>query len=187
MPARRPVAKIGLPVIVLLSLAACGGGASKPAASSASAATAPKTSASAPSVSSSKADFLTKMNAVCAADSAKLAALKQPTGPTDYAGISTALAGSLAVFGGFIAESKVLVEQSPDAAELKAKWLSLDESDFNVTGPLVTRLITASKAKQGALVTQLLQKLNAAPDHTTAVSAFMKTYGLTRCATLETA
>ena len=126
------------------------------------------------------------MNAVCTVTNTNRAALPVPTSETDYAKISANLEGTLLLIPTFISEAEALVGQSADKAELTAKWISFEKSDFAAIKPIAQRMVDASKAKDSAKVKKIGAELDAAPNHSEAMARFMTTYGLTACANLET-
>jgi hypothetical protein len=152
--------------------------ASSRAASSGAASTAPP-------ATGAKAVFITKADAVCTATIAKVAALPVPTGEADYTNLLANLVGTESLFQTYIAQIKVLVAQSPDKAELTSKWVSLEDADYDSAQPVLAELITALKAKDQAAVQTAGNKLDGGADHTAEMATFLKSYGLTECAKLE--
>jgi hypothetical protein len=171
---------IGLALVTATALAGCGSsGASHGTAGSASA------TASASTGTLSKTEFVTKMDAVCTAIDAKRKALPTPSGPSDFAALTAYTEGTLALFPAYFSQASALVAQSADKAELQAKWLDVEKSDFSAQQVAAEKLLTASKEKNAALVSQYTSQLSAASDHSSEIAAFMTTYGLTSCAALE--
>jgi hypothetical protein len=136
---------------------------------------------------SAKADFIAKADAICKQINDKLATLPDPTGPTDYAAILATGEESLADFPGFIAKIKAAVAQSPDKDELTAKWVSLDEADFAGQKPLLDKVLAAARAKDADQTGQYLNQLSNYKDHSAEAAAYLTSYGLADCATLEQA
>jgi hypothetical protein len=170
-------------------LAACGSsGPAKPAdtttGSETSQASAQTSTPPAPS-GLSKADFVSKANALCRKTVGKIDALPTPSGPTDYAAIVTSLEATLALFPQWLGEAKALVAQSSDEDELTSKWLALDESDFNAQKALFTRVLAAAKAKNATETAKLAGQLGQAPSHSDGIAKYLTSYGLTDCAKLE--
>jgi glucose/arabinose dehydrogenase len=177
---------IGLALVTATALAGCGSaGASHGTAGSASATSSATAPASASTGTLSKTEFVTKMDAVCTAIDAKRKALPTPSGPSDFAALTAYTEGTLALFPAYFSQASALVAQSADKAELQAKWLDVEKSDFSAQQVAAEKLLTASKEKNAALVSQYTSQLSAASDHSSEIAAFMTTYGLTSCAALE--
>lgn len=132
-----------------------------------------------------KADFLSKMNAVCSAVDTQRKALPTPSGLDDYPNIIANLSGTLRLLPSFISQADALVQRSSDKAELTEKWLTFERSDFAAVKPIAQRMVADSTAKDSAKVAADGEALSGAPDHSSAIAAFMNSYGLTTCATLE--
>jgi hypothetical protein len=146
---------------------------------------APSTGNSAPAGPLSKPAFLSQMNGECNEVIAKLAAVPLPSSLDDFAGIERYGALSLQLFPPYLARAKSLVARSADRAELTTKWVAVEESDYQTSAPLLTKLVAAAHAKDSAKVTSIETQLNATPDHSADIAAFMTSYGLTDCASLE--
>lgn len=164
-------------------------GSSSSSASAGSSSSAPESSATQSSVpatggSLSKADFITQMNAVCADTDKQRNAVATPSSMTDYTGIHKYFTETLAMYQAYVTQAVTLVAKSPDAAELTEKWLKIEQSDFAVAGPYIAQLITAAAAKDAAKVSDLLNRIDQLPDHSTEYSTYLTSYGLTACATL---
>jgi hypothetical protein len=171
-----------VPVAVALCLTAAGC-SSKKNSGPAFASTLPSTTAA----TLTKAEFVTKMNAVCSAVDTQRKALPTPSGLTDYPNIVSNLSGTLRLLPSFIAQADQLINRSPDKAELTTKWLAIEKSDFATTKPLAERMIADSVAKNAAKVATDGEALSSAPDHSSTIASFMTSYGLTSCAALESA
>jgi hypothetical protein len=152
--------------------------------------TAPNTGAapsdtSAPAGTLSKPEFLSQMNGECNEIIAKLAAVPVPSALDDYAGIERYGTVSLQLFPPYLAKAKSLVARSADQAELTTKWVSIEESDYQASAPLLVQLVAAAHQKDSAKVSAVETQLEATPDHSEDIAAFMTDYGLTDCASLE--
>jgi hypothetical protein len=200
-------ARTGLASFALLGLllAGCGGSPSKSAAPAGSPSNSAPTSAAvspaAPAGSSppafastsagsqtdrlSKPDFLIAMNAVCSAVDAQRQALPTPTSVTDYAAITTRLTGTLRILPVFIDHAETLVAKSAERAALERNWLAIKKADYAATKPLAVRTITDSNAHDAAKVDADLRALDAAPDHGASMATYLRDFGLTSCASLE--
>ena len=179
MPIGMPRVAAGcLVVLAGLSLAGCSGSSKKPGGFS----------TSLPSTAStlSKADFVSRMNAVCAAIDTQRKALPTPSGLTDYPAISANLSGTLRILPAFIAQADSLVSRSPDRDLLNRSWLSIEKSDFATIKPIAERMVTDSNAQDASKVAADGEALSGAPDHSDTIATFMSGYGLTSCASLET-
>ena len=142
----------------------------------------------APSATSlSRADFVTKADALCSRYHAKIDALVAPTADDDFVIMSNYFTQSVAIFDSFAAELRPLIEQSPDRATLDTQWLSIDKSDVGSAKPLIKKFSAAVKANNVRAVQQAMAKLDALPDHSDTITAFLKGYGLAACASLESA
>lgn len=134
---------------------------------------------------SAKAAFVAKANAVCKETDAKIKALPEPSGPTDYAAIIADGEASLSEFPGFITKIKAAVAESPDKDELTTKWVAADEADFAGQKPLLDKVLAAAKAHDAAQTSQYLDQLSNYKDHSAGIASYLNSYGLTDCATLE--
>jgi hypothetical protein len=156
--------------------------------------TASGTSLSSPSTATSdsagalaKAQFVAQANAVCASTLTKVKGVSTPTSETDYAAIAEYTQQLIVLFPPYLQQVKALVAQSADKDELTTKWITPEEGDFTAEQPLLTELIAAADAKDAAKVKSIEQSLSDGPDHSDAIASFMTGYGLTDCASLETA
>jgi hypothetical protein len=132
-----------------------------------------------------KAEFVSKMNAICTAIDTQRKALPTPSGPTDYLAIAANLSGTLRILPSFIAQADQLVTRSPDRDSLNRNWLSIEKSDFATIKPIAERMVVDSNAKDSAKVSADGEALSSAPDHSSTIATFMTGYGLTSCASLE--
>jgi hypothetical protein len=162
-----------------LGIAGCTSGKDKPGTF---ASTVPSTDTA---TALSKADFITKMNAVCAAIDQQRKALPTPSGLTDYPVIAQNLSGTLRILPSFISQADALVQRSPDKTALDTNWLDLEKADFAAVKPIAERMVADSTAKDSAKVAADGEALSSAPDHSSAIATYMTSYGLTSCATLE--
>jgi hypothetical protein len=132
-----------------------------------------------------KAEFVSKMNAVCAAINSQRQALPQPSGLTDYTAISANLSGTLRLLPALISQADQLIGRTADKASLTTNWLSLEKSDFAAVKPIAERMVTDSNAKDAEKVASDGEALSGAPNHSDTIASFMTSYGLTSCATME--
>jgi hypothetical protein len=195
-------ARSAAPLAVLgLILAGCGGSSGKSASpatsgtgSSASTATA-STSSPAPGFAStsagtpkgvlSKPDFLIEMNAKCKSFIVQVKALPTPTGATDFTAITANLNANLKLVPSFISQAEALVNKTAERAVLEKNWLSVEKADFAAFKPVAQRMVVHSKAHDAAKVQADANALSAVPDHSSTLAAYLKGYGLTTCAELE--
>jgi hypothetical protein len=133
----------------------------------------------------SKAEFVSKMNAVCSAIYSQRQALPQPSGLTDYPAISANLSGTLRLLPSLITQADQLIGRTADKATLTNNWLSIEKSDFATIKPIAERMIADSNAKNAEKVAADGEALSGAPNHSDTIATFMTNYGLTSCATLE--
>ena len=133
----------------------------------------------------SKADFISKMNAVCQAIYSQRQALPQPSGLTDYAAISANLSGTLRLLPALITQADQLIGRSPDKASLTTNWLTIEKADFATVKPIAERMVADSNAKDAEKVAADGEALSGAPNHSDTIASFMTSYGLTTCATME--
>lgn len=131
-----------------------------------------------------KAEFITKMDARCAQTLARIKTIAQPTGLTDYAAILNFDAVAETEQPAFQADATVLVDESPDKVALHKNWIDLDKADFAALKPILVRLDAAARAENQSALAAAAQAASSAPDHSTAETAYLKSYGLTDCATL---
>ncbi len=167
---------------------AAGSAASTPAGSAASSSPATgfaSTSAGTPAGHLSKADFVIRTNALCSAVDAQRKALPTPASATDFAAISTNLTGSMRLLPSLISHAQTLVAQSADQANLEKNWLSVERADYAMAQPIVERMVADSNAHDAAKVQADGDALDAMPDHSSSLIAFLTGYGLSSCASLE--
>lgn len=178
---------LGAALAVTVMLTGCGssGPSGASTVSSAAPSQSPGTASGSAAPLLTKADFVAKMNAVCSTIDAKRKALPAPASPTDYAAVATFTKGTLTLVPQFLSEAEALIAQSPDKAELTAKWLVYEKGDFAVAKPIAERLLAAGNAKDAAAVNTYATKLSQVTDHSSQIASFMTTYGLNTCATLE--
>lgn len=195
----RPAARTLIAAAAVIALAGCAattsGHGSAPAGSSSDtgfpatskAPTSESPTSTDPSASGalSKADFVSRMNVVCAGVSRTLAT-SAPKSFTDYPALRNFAAATLTLFQAYITQAKTLAAKTADRAELNDKWISVEETDFNRGKPLLIELIAAADARDTAKIDALESQLGALPDHSAAIASFMTAYGLTDCAQLET-
>lgn len=196
--ARWPVPLVLLPLL----LAGCDGSSSKSATpagstagSSTSAVATPSSSTPPPGFASTSAgtpkgvlsqpDFLIRMNEVCSTYDAKLRALPEPQGATDFDSITTNLTETLRLAPAFLSQAEALVRQTGERAALEENWLTVDRADFAVFKPIAQRMILHSKARSASKVQADADALAALPDHSSTVAAYLRGYGLASCARLE--
>src|SRR6185312_15551591 len=133
----------------------------------------------------SKAEFISKMNAVCSAISSQRQALPQPAGLTDYTAISANLSGTLRLLPSLIAQADQLIGRTADKATLTTNWLAVEKADFAAVKPIAERMVADSNAKDAEKVAADGEALSGAPNHSDTIASFMTTYGLTTCASME--
>jgi hypothetical protein len=132
-----------------------------------------------------KPQFISQTNAMCRSFDAQRKALPTPSSASDYAALVTSVDGNLKLVPAFLSQAKALVAQSADKDELTTKWVSIEESDFVASKPLLQKMLAAGQAKDAGAVQSAAQEIDAAPDHSADFATFMTSYGLTDCATLE--
>lgn len=132
-----------------------------------------------------KAEFVSKMDAVCSAIDSQRKALPQPSGLTDYPAISANLSGTLRLLPSLISQADQLIGRTTDKATLTTNWLSIEKSDFAAVKPIAERMVADSNAKNADKVAADGEALSSAPNHSDTIATFMTGYGLTSCATLE--
>lgn len=133
----------------------------------------------------SKAEFTTKVDAVCTSVDAQLNALPSPSGLSDYATLLTDLTKTDQLFDSYIAAVTPLVDQSPDSVALQTGWLEVEEHDFAAGRPLFAQLTAALRAKDDGQIEAISKQLNAVPDHTDQIITVLNAHDLTGCAKLE--
>jgi hypothetical protein len=159
--------------------------ASNTAPASSSAPAFASTSAGTPAGPLSKPNFLIAMNALCSAVDAQRQALPTPTSATDYPAITTNLTGTLRLLPVFISHAETLIAKSVDRAALERNWLAIERADFAVVKPIAQRTVADSNARNAAKVQADLEALDAAPNHSSTLAAYLRDYGLASCASLE--
>ncbi len=133
----------------------------------------------------SKADYLTQTNKICLTENGKLNAIPTPSGLTDYPTIVTNLNGTLAEFKSYLQQVEALVPQSPDAAELQAKWIEPEKAELTKVEGVITRMVADAQAKNSTKIQTDAADLDAASAASTAIAKYLTSYGLTDCASLE--
>ena len=133
----------------------------------------------------SKAEFVSKMNAVCSAIYSQRQALPQPSGLTDYTAISANLSGTLRLLPSLISQADQLIGRTADKATLTVNWLSVEKADFATIKPIAERMVADSNAKNAEKVAADGEALSGAPNHSDTIASFMTNYGLTTCASME--
>lgn len=188
--ALRPLA-LPLAVLAAAALTACGSSSKDTAAgqqtttTTSSSSTPSPTPTPTPSAALSKAEFVSKMDAVCVDVTTKLQHLPQPTNEQDFTNIAASAQGTLALFPPYIKQAEALVAQTADKDSLTSNWLTVEKSDFAALQPALKKFIADVKAKNQPAVTADLKKLDAVPDHSETIASFMSGYGLKSCAILE--
>ncbi len=180
MPATRRTLWVATALLFGLSLAACSG--SKKGSSGTFASVVPTVDSTS---TLSKAEFISKMNSVCAAIDQQRRALPTPAGLTDYPNIISNLTGTLRILPTLIKQADVLIQRSPDRATLTSQWLAIEKADFAVVQPIAQKMVADSTTKDATKVAADGEALSNAPNHSADIAAFMTSYGLTSCATLE--
>ncbi len=178
-----------LAALLTLSLSACASakstGAAAQHAEPAAAASTPRPKPSPSPTTLTKAQFVTKMDAVCTDVIARLKRLPKPRNSQDLAGIAADMQGILTLNPPYFVQAEALVNRSADKTTLTSNWLRLEKSDFAVGGPVYKRFIADVKAGNRAAVVADAQALEALPDHSQKIAGFMSGYGLKVCATLQ--
>ncbi len=132
-----------------------------------------------------KAEFVSKMNAVCVDFNTRMQALPLPSGIDDYDHVADNLTGNLTLFPQYYQQASALVDRSEDKATLTSNWLTVEKSDFDAFEPLARKLVTDANARDRAKVDADGKALDKVPDHTDSIAAFMSGYGLGSCAVME--
>lgn len=212
-PVRRRGPRAVLAPLVLLGLAGsvlsgCGGSSGQsaaPAGSPSNSASSPASSSpassgsgvgpSAPAFASTSAgtpkgqlsmpDFLIEMNAVCSAVDAQRQALPTPTGLTDFETIALNLTGTMRLVPVLISKAEQLIARMPQRAALEKNWLALERADYAAVKPIADRMVAHSTARDAAAVEADANDLAAAPNHSSAMQAYLEGFGLASCAHLQ--
>ncbi len=179
-------------VAAVLGLSACGGSSNDTAvapqatgSTSTSASSTPSPTPTPSPTTLSKAEFVTKMEAVCVDFNTRIQQLPQPADAQDFTGIAANVQGSLKLFPQYIKQADTLVARSADKATLTQHWLSPEKSDFAAAEPALKKFIADVKAKNRATIVADAQAMDKLPDHSQAIAGFMSGYGLKSCAILE--
>jgi hypothetical protein len=133
----------------------------------------------------SKPDFLIEMNALCTSVDTQLKALPTPTAATDYAAISTTLTGRLRLTPAFLSRAEALVARSAERAVLEKNWLAVTKADFAAFTPPARRMLAHSRAHDAAKVQADANELSSLPDHSSRLATYLRGFGLSSCAQLE--
>lgn len=190
---RTPLRQLCLPLALLVAvgLSACGGSsqnATPPKATGATSAASSSTPTPTPTPSPTlltKAEFVTKMEAVCVDFTTKLQQLPQPAAEDDYVNLAAAVEGTLKLIPAYIKQADALVSRSADKATLTDNWLSVEKADFAALAPALKRFLADIKAKNQDKIAADTRVLDNLPDHSEAIAGFMSGYGLKSCAILE--
>jgi hypothetical protein len=180
-PRRSAPAVLSAAVLLAAGLTGCAGSGHPSSATGSAPKPAPATRAS----TLSKADFITRTDKVCAATDARRKALPDPSTSQNAADLISYIDGILVLVPSYLAAVQPLVAQSPDAAELNAKWLDLEKGDYRTFAPLAQKEVDDLKAGNTALLPGDEKAIAAAQDHSSQMAAFLQSYGLTDCAALE--
>lgn len=143
------------------------------------------TSAGTPKGVLSKPDFLISMNAVCSAVDAQRQALPTPTGLTDFDTIVLNTTGRMRLVPVLISQARRLVNQMPERAELEKNWLALEQADYAALKPIADQMIAHATARDAAAVEADANDMATAPNHSAAMEAYLKEFGLSSCAHLH--
>ncbi|HST47296.1 hypothetical protein [Jatrophihabitans sp.] len=143
----------------------------------------PKPSPSATTLT--KAQFVTKMEAVCADFDTRIQAVTNSKDPKTVAGIVTVTQTILTLYPQYLKQADALVGRSSDKATLTRNWLRLEKSDFAGVEPVLKRYLADVKALDSDAVAVDAKVLDALPDHSEAIAGFMSGYGLKKCAALQ--
>ncbi len=181
-----------LAVLAATALTACGSSskdtAAPPQASGATSASTTSMPSPTPSPSPTlltKAEFVAKIEAVCAGVTTRLDALPKPAGEQDYATLATFAQSTLALYPPYLKQVEALVARTADKQTLTANWLTLEKADFAAQAPALKKFAADAKAGNGAAVSADAQALDALPDHSEKIAGFMSGYGLKKCAALQ--
>lgn len=188
---RTPLRQLCLPLALLVAvgLSACDG--------SSKTATPPKTTTATSAASSStptpspsptlltKAEFVSKMEAVCVDFTTKLQQLPQPAAEDDYPNLAAVVEGTLKLFPAYMKQAEALVSRSADKATLTDNWLSIEKADFAALAPALKRFLADIKANNRSKFAADTRALDNAPDHSESIAGFMSGYGLKSCAILQ--
>ena len=140
------------------------------------------TQTSSPPSTTPAVPFTVAANALCRATSAKV---PEAANPFDLPSIVATVRATLAVYPTFLTKMSALIAQQPNAAQLRANYLSLIELDWRAAAPLAQQLVTAYDSGDTATASQVLDQISAAPDHRDQVESYLSTVGLADCAAFE--
>jgi hypothetical protein len=132
-----------------------------------------------------KTEFVSKANALCQVEVAKNDAVHGPRSLRDYRRIVAVVRSYETRFPRWLAKEKALAAQTSDKDELTAKWLALVASDYSRQKPFLDQMIAAAKARRADKTPKIARKISSSPNHTDMVVPFLKRYGLSDCAKLE--
>lgn len=85
----------------------------------------------------------------------------------------------------FIAHAETLIAKSDDRPALERNWLAIERADYAAVKPIAERTVADSNARNAARVKADVQALDAAPDHSSSLAVYLRNYGLTSGASLE--
>jgi hypothetical protein len=145
-----------LAFLLLLSLTACGGGSDDAGGVS-------------------KADYLTKTEAVCAKANADQTALKTPTSPE---GIAPYVVKVVEIADTATTQIAAIEAPKKDKADLDAKVLTPLREQLTAGHEFADKITAAAKAKDDDALLKLLQQ---APTQSKADLRWMKDYGFKEC------
>ncbi len=140
------------------------------------------TSAGSPREVISKPDFLIDANAMCSAVDAQLQALPAPS---DDASMKVYATGVLRILPIYLSHAQALVARTAEHAQLEKNWLDVVRADFAAFRPAGQALLDALAAHDDGKVQEAVLDLEAVPDHSDAVQAYLNDYGLPSCAHIE--
>jgi len=172
-----------LAILAVVGLPACASSKTTTAAAPAAAVSTPKPTPRPSPAALTKAQFVTKMEAVCADADARMhvATKNQKT----VAGIVTAAQGLLTIYPQYLKQADALVGRSADKATLTRNWLRLEKSDYALAEPRLKKYLADVKALNADAVAADVKALDALPNHSEAIAGFMSGYGLKKCAALQ--
>lgn len=182
-----PAVRIGLASLcAAVALAGCSGshgGTGGTAAGSGASSAAPASGSSTGPLSRSQ--FLSRMNAVCKTVSTTIAEVKVPSSATDFAAIDRYATVVMQLFPHYMSQARALVARTADRQALQQDWLRFEQSDYDAHLPALRALQAAAAAHDRAGVQSAGAALAKGPDHSSQLDAYLKHYGLTDCAALE--
>jgi hypothetical protein len=126
--------------------------------------------------------FTAAANELCRTTSARV---PEATNPFDLPSIVATIRATIAVYPTFLKKMSDLIAQQPNAAELRANYLSLIELDWRASAGLARQLVTDYNNGNTTGANQILDQISAAPDHRDQVENYLRTIGLSDCAAFE--